>query len=868
MIRFLSTLTLLLFSSLSYAQISVFQDEMEGTFSWTASGDIAPNEWTQGLCAGSGPSANPLGVKALYITSDPNVLGCTPTNYDYVTNTALGFAEAIIYNTVPSTCARNLQIQFDSKLEVDGVDDKAEVVYSTDGGTTWIVLGVIPNNLGVWSVNNILFPNTMGASSFLVGFRFTYNDDALIGAFPLAIDNVKITGTDTVLPVVICPGIQTVQMDAVCQGIIPNFISLATATDNCTATNNLVFAQSPAPGTVISTSTAIQITVTDETGNEGICSFTVSAADSLKPIVICENQLILPITSTCEMIVPDVIALASATDNCTASNDIVFSQNPIAGTAVSGSTQVYVTATDLQGKSSTCSTVLIPNDTIPPTIICPADKIVTTIGVCDYTVLNYIPESVITENCPVYTIVQNPAPGIQILTGENTITMTISDQVNLTQTCTFKIKVIESQNPVITNCPANIGTCDSIVTFSTVSATDNCLFKIVKTDNSGLNSGDVFPIGITPMQYTAIDSSGNTAVCNFNVEVYDFPLAPQFVTDSISLCATNTTNIEAIPVGSGTAVWSVGIGTGTIANPNNAATTVSNLSTGLNTFIWTISSANCGSKKDSVKVYLYQLPSTVNITSNDTVYACSANQSLLSATLPAIGNGMWTTTGSANIINPLLNNTFANQLSPGWNQFYYTISNGICPSTTDSISIYKNYQAQILTSDTALCIESTSIVVVGNEPIFSLTPSWYFSIGQGNIDGSNDFTATVTKLTAGANQLVYRLSHPICGYSYDTLSIAVSNCTGDEFIFPTVITPNFDGKNDEFVITNLNLFYPNCQVTIVNRWGSVVFESTGYKELWDGTFKGEGLPMGTYFYHILLNDEENTKYSGPISIIR
>ena len=870
MIRFLSTLTLLLFSSLSFAQITVFQDQMEGTFSWTVAGDIAPNEWMQGPCAGSGPSANPLGVKALHITSDPNIVGCTggtTSSYEYISNTAVGSAEAIIYNTVPSTCARNLQIQFDSKLEVDGVDDKAEVVYSTDGGTSWIVLGVIPNNLGVWSVNSFLFPNTMGATSFLVGFRFIYNDDAVIGAFPLAVDNVKITGTDAVLPVVTCPANQIVQMDTVCKGIIPNFVSLATATDNCTATNNLVFAQSPAPGTLISTNTSIQITVTDETGNEGFCTFTALAADSLKPRVICENQLILPITSTCEMIVPDVITLASATDNCTASSSIVFSQNPVAGTTVTGLTQVYVTATDLQGNSSICSTVLMPNDSIPPTIICPADKVVNTGVVCNYTVIDYIPETTHTENCT-FTIVQNPLPGAQILAGENTITMIISDQANLSQTCTFKVKVIESQNPVITNCPANIGTCDTVITFSTVSATDNCLFKIVKTDNSGLNSGDVFPIGVTAMQYTAIDSSGNTAVCNFNVEVYDFPTTPQFVNDSIALCVTNTTNIQAIAPTSGVGVWSVGNGTGTIGNVNNTSTTVSNLSNGLNSFVWTVNSANCGSKKDTVKVYVYQLPSVATATSNDSVYACSANQSLLSANLPAVGTGMWSTTGSGNIVNPLLNNTFANQLNPGWNQFYYTVSNGNCPSTKDSISIYKNFPAIIFSGDTSLCKESAYLVVSGNQPAFSQTPSWYFSVGQGNIDGANDFTATITKISGGANLLVYRLSHPICGYSYDTLSIAITNCTGDEFVFPTVITPNLDGKNDNFVIDNLNSFYPECQVTIVNRWGSVVFESIGYKERWDGTYKGENLPMGTYFYHILLNDSENTKYSGPISIIR
>lgn len=868
MIRFLSTLILLLFTSYSFAQIIVFEDDMEGVSSWTIAGDVSPNEWIQALCAGSGPSISG-GTQAYYISSDPLVAGCTgglPTNYNYVNSTS-GIATAIIYNTVPASCASNLQIQFDSKLAVDGANHRAELIYSADGGATWIVVSSIPNNAGIWSVNNVALPNTLGASSFLIGFQFIYDDVSAIGGFPLAFDNVRVTGTDIGLPVVVCPVDQEVLMDGNCTGILPDFISLATATDNCTAASDLIFTQSPPAGTVISNNTTVQITAKDEAGNEGFCSFTVVAADSIKPVVICESEMIMSINSSCEMIVPDVIAFASATDNCTASSSIVFSQNPLAGSTITGLTQVLVTATDLQGNSSTCSTQLTPNDSIAPTIVCPANKTIDVGTACNYTTLDYITESVITENCTIYTIVQNPAAGTQLTIGQTEVTMTITDQVNLSNSCSFTIDVIESQDPVITNCPISVASCDSIVTFSAVSATDNCLFKIVQTDNSGLHSGDIFPVGITAMEYTAIDSSGNTAVCNFNIEVYEFPYQPNFINDSISLCVTNNTNIEALPSTHGTGVWSVGLGTGVIASPNSLSTAVTNLSDGLNTFIRTNTTQHCGSVIDSVKVYVYQIPSTAMIT-RDTIYACSANQSLLSGNIPTVGNSLWTTSGNAIIVNPLLNNTFSKDLSPGWNQFYYTISSGNCPTSVDSISIYKNYPAQILSSDTSLCKESANLVVVGNDPLFTQTSSWYFVVGQGDIDGSNNSAATISKISVGANKLVYRLSHPICGYSYDTLNISISNCTGDEFIFPTVITPNFDGKNDEFIIGNLDSFYPECQVTIVNRWGSVVYESVGYKDPWDGTFKGENLPMGTYFYHILLNDDENTKYSGPISIIR
>ena len=114
---------------------------------------------------------------------------------------------------------------------------------------------------------------------------------------------------------------------------------------------------------------------------------------------------------------------------------------------------------------------------------------------------------------------------------------------------------------------------------------------------------------------------------------------------------------------------------------------------------------------------------------------------------------------------------------------------------------------------------------------------------------------------------MYELINEDCPNTTDSVEIIVSMC--DEFnpVFPTVITPNFDGKNDLFEIDYLELVYPDCKVTIFNRWGSVVYESVGYKDPWDGTFKGEDLPMGTYFYKIELNDDKSTVYNGSISII-
>jgi gliding motility-associated-like protein len=66
----------------------------------------------------------------------------------------------------------------------------------------------------------------------------------------------------------------------------------------------------------------------------------------------------------------------------------------------------------------------------------------------------------------------------------------------------------------------------------------------------------------------------------------------------------------------------------------------------------------------------------------------------------------------------------------------------------------------------------------------------------------------------------------------------------------TVITPEGDGKNEEFVIKCLSRFSDNT-LEIFNRWGQLVYRVEDYNDdnLWRGTdVGGSDLPDGVYFY--------------------
>ncbi|OKL38412.1 hypothetical protein A3841_06740 [Pontibacter flavimaris] len=83
---------------------------------------------------------------------------------------------------------------------------------------------------------------------------------------------------------------------------------------------------------------------------------------------------------------------------------------------------------------------------------------------------------------------------------------------------------------------------------------------------------------------------------------------------------------------------------------------------------------------------------------------------------------------------------------------------------------------------------------------------------------------------------------------------------------PNTFTPNQDGINDTWEIENIGK-YGNCKVQIYNQWGSLVFNSDGYKQPWDGRQNGKPLPMATYYYIIKL-DQNEKPLTGSVTIVK
>ncbi len=129
---------------------------------------------------------------------------------------------------------------------------------------------------------------------------------------------------------------------------------------------------------------------------------------------------------------------------------------------------------------------------------------------------------------------------------------------------------------------------------------------------------------------------------------------------------------------------------------------------------------------------------------------------------------------------------------------------------------------------------------------------------------------TITALPVGVYRLTVTDQNDCVGIDTFLLvvdSLNLENCI-DSLILYDVFTPNGDGKNDIWIIDGLEDF-PDNEVQIFNRWGSLVFEAKPYQNNWDGrSKKGDPLPSATYYYILKLNDADGRVYSGHVTIVR
>ncbi len=197
--------------------------------------------------------------------------------------------------------------------------------------------------------------------------------------------------------------------------------------------------------------------------------------------------------------------------------------------------------------------------------------------------------------------------------------------------------------------------------------------------------------------------------------------------------------------------------------------------------------------------------------------------------------------------------------------------NGICDTTFLAIEVTPKSTAKPVAmgdlDTTAIGIPIT-IAILENDSIKGKLQNMEIleRPSNGRADFNDDNTITYTPDDEFCNsETPDRIMYGICNDNgCDTAMVRILvPCPTMEIL--TGFSPNGDGVNDFFTIRGLQSF-PDNELQIFNRWGSLVFQQKGYKNKWDGTFNNQNLPDGTYFY--LLQAGGGQEYSGFVQINR
>jgi len=188
--------------------------------------------------------------------------------------------------------------------------------------------------------------------------------------------------------------------------------------------------------------------------------------------------------------------------------------------------------------------------------------------------------------------------------------------------------------------------------------------------------------------------------------------------------------------------------------------------------------------------------------------------------------------------------------------YNYTLINGCSDTVTQTVTV--GPQPTVSAGQTEVILNGGQIVL------------------QGAASGGNNLSYIWTPdLYLDSNTILQPLAMPKTDTYYSLTATNDNGCSNSAGVLikvlqypaiPNAFSPNGDGINDSWQIAYLSS-YPDCIVEVFNRYGQIVFHSTGYSTPWNGTYNGKMLPIGTYYY-IITTTHLPRPLNGSVTILR
>jgi hypothetical protein len=345
------------------------------------------------------------------------------------------------------------------------------------------------------------------------------------------------------------------------------------------------------------------------------------------------------------------------------------------------------------------------------------------------------------------------------------------------------------------------------------------------------NTGDVnSAISVTPNTTTDYTVNGSNGSCTGSqtVTVFVNPNPTLVTTVSSSTICVGGTNSLSVS-GANSYTWNPGNFVGSSYSVNPSSTTT-----------YTVVGADVNGCLDSKinTVTVDQLPTAALAGTSQTLCATSTT---LNGNVQTTGTGVWSlVSGAGTIASPNQANSTVTGLSVGNNIFQWTISNGVCPPSSSTVSIVGNNSPTVTASSNAsiICAGSTATLTASGATTYSwntgdLTPSIVVNPSVTTTYSVVGDVASVCPSSATVNQPVDPCLS-INGISYGNYNITV---------YPNPFSDDLTVSTNEPV--NVQFFNTIGQLVIEKNINKTDVINTG------GFAKG--------IYHVVITGASNTK---------
>ncbi|XP_072026259.1 hyalin-like [Amphiura filiformis] len=268
--------------------------------------------------------------------------------------------------------------------------------------------------------------------------------------------------------------------------------------------------------------TVVTYTAIDDASNKVTESFSITIEDDEYPVLagvpanITQNTDIELATSVVNWAEP------TASDN---SGFVSLTSSHVSGDMYPiGVTVVTYTAIDDASNIATESfSITIEDDEYPALAGVPANITQNTDIELATSVVNWT-EPTASDNSGLVSLTSSYVSGDMFPIGVTVVTYTAIDDALNKVTESFSITIEDNEYPVLAGVPANIThntdieLATSVVTWTEPTASDNSGFVSLTSSHV---SGDMFPIGVTVVTYTAIDDASNKVTESFSITIED-----------------------------------------------------------------------------------------------------------------------------------------------------------------------------------------------------------------------------------------------------------------------------------------------------------------------------------------------------------